>query len=512
MSRRELFILVLVLAVGVLLRVYRLDAYGLGEDETHKLIATTLYRQGDISANAEHPMLMKVVCTLFVTVFERLGIASAEVALRLPNALVGALTGLVIYVFARRLFDEKVAMLSAAIWSIAMPALMINRIAKEDTFLVFFAWAGYYLFHIAKQVQIEPKKSRFYAASGASFGLMIASKYFPHYMGLNFLYYHLIGPNSWNSKISARHLFLFFSVLIFVLLLFNPVLLKLDTFSYMSAYFRELKQTHQGLWMMGKLYHNEASGIAGTTPVYFYLLALAIKMQLPLVLALLLGIVELFRRSDDEAFFIKMLFLLWLIPFSLFPSKWLRYMLSLMPVVAVIAAVGMTKLIQWFGRAGKVLAGVLLTSALFSAIAAAPFYSLYVNPLAASQVGYFFPHDEFYDLGLKEAVEAIAKEAAAGATVVCEAPKTAKYYAQVYGRPDINIVVGSSRSFCLPAKGDVYVIVQDGRRYFENITFLDSIEKQYRPVMQIQACGATALRIYHLGSQAGDREQIVKLK
>ena len=32
---------------------------------------------------------------------------------------------------------------------------------------------------------------KWYAAAGASFGLMMAAKYFPHYLGLIFLYYLL---------------------------------------------------------------------------------------------------------------------------------------------------------------------------------------------------------------------------------------------------------------------------------------------------------------------------------
>src|SRR5689334_15607625 len=50
----------LLVGVSLLVRVFHLGAYGFSEDETNKLRAVASYRQLDFSANAEHPMVMKL--------------------------------------------------------------------------------------------------------------------------------------------------------------------------------------------------------------------------------------------------------------------------------------------------------------------------------------------------------------------------------------------------------------------------------------------------------------------
>jgi len=58
---RKLLIIVIAVIAGFGARVYRLDAAGFAEDEANKVFATRSYEQGDFTANAEHPMLMKLL-------------------------------------------------------------------------------------------------------------------------------------------------------------------------------------------------------------------------------------------------------------------------------------------------------------------------------------------------------------------------------------------------------------------------------------------------------------------
>ena len=59
--------------------------------------------------------------------------------------------------------------------------------------LSFFMLFGFYFFLRAKQISPgdKPARHKRYVASAVSFGLMIASKYFPHYFGLNMLFHHI---------------------------------------------------------------------------------------------------------------------------------------------------------------------------------------------------------------------------------------------------------------------------------------------------------------------------------
>ncbi|MEW6734546.1 MAG: glycosyltransferase family 39 protein [Acidobacteriota bacterium] len=518
LNRRRVVILALVMLLAFVLRCYRLDAAGLSEDESHKIEAVRAYQQGNYQANLEHPMLMKILVTFSVTTVERLHLPiTTETALRLPNVIFGTLTTLVLYLFFTELFGFRIGLLTALLWAININVIMINRVVKEDTLLVFFAWLGYYFYRSAKKLAEEerPRKHWLYRFSGMSFGFMLASKYFPHYQGLNFLYYHLVGTNRWNKPVYYGA---FFLACIPAFLLANPVVLLPSTLNHFINYVHEGTQTHHGYWMMGQLYYNDASNPPDGTPLYFYLLVILIKTPLPLLLAFLVGLVEIFRRRDESCFFLKFMFILWLVPFSLFGAKWVRYTLSLMPPFAAIAALGISvgydRLRAWqkvwwgqssasrFIHGGLIAAGVgvFLIAPTVSAAYSAPFYSLYVSQLGGggARVGYYFPQDEFYDLGLREAMQFIAKEAEPQAVIANEAPSVINYYRLAFGRHDISSVVMSDPGFNLHNHTPIYVLVQDGRRYFENIETLNYVEANYKPIKEVRVRGATAVKIYKI--------------
>ena len=62
LERRKLLIIIVTVAIGFCARAYRLDAAGFAEDEANKIFAARAYEQGDFTANAEHPMVMKMLC------------------------------------------------------------------------------------------------------------------------------------------------------------------------------------------------------------------------------------------------------------------------------------------------------------------------------------------------------------------------------------------------------------------------------------------------------------------
>ena len=181
--------LALLVILGFGLRFTQLSAIGFAEDEMNKLDAVHSYERGDFSANAEHPMVMKML--MWASLRAGLG-DSDETALRLPNVLIGSLTVIPLFLLTAALFDRRHALLAAAFWAFGINAITHNRIGKEDTLLVFFMLFAFYFFIRAKQIRPSDKlrRARRYAASAVSFGLMIASKYFPHYVGLNMLFHH----------------------------------------------------------------------------------------------------------------------------------------------------------------------------------------------------------------------------------------------------------------------------------------------------------------------------------
>ncbi|MBI4852799.1 MAG: glycosyltransferase family 39 protein [Acidobacteria bacterium] len=513
--KRRLVLLVLITLLAFALRFYRLDAAGLSEDETHKIDAVAAYQVGDYTANAEHPMLMKALSAVCVITVERLDLPiSPETALRLPNVIFGSLTCIILYLFFTELFSFRIGILTSLIWAINPHAILINRVAKEDTLLVFFLWLGYYLARRAKKATESESFSKiaFWGGSGASFGLMLASKYFPHYFGLNFLYYHLVGPNKWNNPIKGKHLLLFFITMPVVFLIASPAILMPGTISYMAQYSRTLTVTHHGYWMMGELYQNDAAIPLTGLPIYFYLLALAIKTQLPLLIAFIIGAIEVFRkRTDEPYFFLRFMLLVWLIPYSIFGAKWLRYILAFMPQVCATMAIGLSvtydALKLWWEKNPQFnintrLAFTSIVSILFLLVPTiniaitAPFYSLYLNALGKNKIGYYFPHDEFYDLGLREAVKYVAEVAEPKAIIANEAESVIIYYSKRFNRPDLRSQMMSNKDFKFSDEATTYVLLQDGRRYFENKQYFDLLENNYIPIKEIKVMGATAVKIY----------------
>jgi 4-amino-4-deoxy-L-arabinose transferase-like glycosyltransferase len=502
--------LAFLIILGFALRINQLSAIGFAEDEMNKLDAVRAYEQGDFSANAEHPMVMKLMmwASLRATPTN-----SEETALRLPNALIGALTVIPLFLLTAALFDRWHALLAAAFWAVGINAITHNRIGKEDSLLVFFMLFAFYFFLRAKQTAPldKPVRGRNYAASGVAFGLMIASKFFPHYLGLNMLFHHNFHvrearPGDPGGKTPGW----FFLLIGVVLLLASPALLMPQVWQYLNEYMGERLLVHSGYLFAGQLYKNNMSSSPfWGTPVYFYLAFLAIKVPLLIVAGLILGlIVSIKGRREPRYAFVLFMFLFWIIPFSLIGGKWLRYTLSLMPFVYMLAAIGVVTLIYWsrswfpsssYAAYAVPVVAVLLFVGLpaWTALSHGPHYALYTNALAPGKAGYYFPHDEFYDDGLREAIKYVCEQAPTGATIAHETPGVTRHYLGVFGRTDLQSHAISSPEFDLTkASAPTYVVVQRGRTYFENRDELNYVRNQFHKIHEVNIDGALAAEVF----------------
>jgi hypothetical protein len=521
----ETSLVIVVLAVlivfGFGLRMRGIDRIGFAEDEINKLEAINAYGRGDITPNAEHPMVMK---TLIFASFHAAHAANSffeeprisdEAALRFPNILIGALTVIPLFLLTAALFDRRTAAITSALWAFGVNAITYNRTAKEDTLLVFFMLFAFYFYLRAKQTSNfeEVSKRKFYSWSGVSFGLMLASKYFPHYFGLNALYHHLVHVrNREPGEPSGRTPRVFYILIAAVFLLANPAVLLPQTWSYLQSYSSEQLLTHTGYLLGDNLYKNTMSVTPfGGTPVYFYALFLAIKVPLTVTAALLLGLVQCFRRwrSPGPAFALLM-FGLWIIPYSLTGAKWPRYSLSLMPWVYMISAVGTVWLIQSCARVFKslsvntptvyataVVCAVFIGWPVWTAYASAPYYATYTNALAKGRAGYYFPHDEFYDAGLREAIQYVCENAPQGAMVLHETPGVVRTYMARFGRTDLRPRALSEPDITLGSiPSDTFVILQRGRTYFENDAKMKEVRARFQKVNEVLVAGASAVEVY----------------
>jgi hypothetical protein len=511
--------LALLFVLGLGLRVGRLGAIGFAEDEMNKLNAIHAYERGEFTANGEHPMMMKVFMWGSLHAARALVGAenvSEEAAIRLPNAIFGALTLIPLFLLTAAFFDRWTGLVAAGLWAFGINAITYNRIGKEDTLLVFFMLFAFLFYLWAKQLSPfdVSLRRRHYILSACSFALMLASKYFPHYIGLNALYHHNFRVSSAPKELgepSSRTPIIFYVVIPVVFLIANPAVLVPELWGYLNAFMGERLLVHSGYLFGGHLYKNTMSGTPfWGTPIYFYLVFMAIKIPIVVLLSSLVGLVVAIRtwRHPGHAFILLMLFF-WIVPYSIVGGKWLRYTLSLMPFLYMIAAVGVMTIIRYLqsrvpGRvSGLVAAMAVIVFVGFPALAAyrhGPHFALYTNAFAADKAGYYFPHDEFYDDGLREAIKYVADTAPPGAVIGHETPGVTRYYLEKFNRPDLKSYAMSAPDFD-PSKlsGPAFVILQRGRIYFENRDKLAYVQSNFKKVHEVQVDGLTAAEIYRSG-------------
>ena len=520
-DRIVVLILALLVIIGLAFRVSQLSAIGFAEDEVNKVDAIEAFEQGNVGVNAEHPMLMKTLMYASVQIAHSLQSAgttlSAETVFRLPNAIVGALTVIPLFLLTAAFFDRRTGLLAAAFWAGGVNAIAFNRVGKEDTLLVFFMLLGFYFYLRAKQTSTrdQPTRKKNYLLSGVSFGLMLASKYFPHYFGLNALYHQLfrVRKSEPGEPPGKTHRVFYVAVLVAFLVANPPVLLP-QVWNYLNAYMGEKLLAHSGYLFADHLYNNKVSSTPFGTPIYFYLLFMAIKIPLLVLVSFLIGlVVSIKRRTHPGHAFALFMFLLWIVPYSLMGAKWLRYSLSLMPFVYMLAAIGLAALIKTAtsklsAQAGArmvvmaVLVAIFIGVPAWKAYTAGPHYALYTNALGKNHVGYFFPHDEFYDDGLREAIKFVCDTAPKSALIAHETPAVTRYYLRRFGRGDLNSRALSAPDFDVTSiSGPAYIIIQKGRTYFENRDKIIYVKTHMTKVHEVQINGLTAAEVFVMGTQ-----------
>lgn len=530
-------ILILALSVFVLagfaFRVSGLSSEGLSEDELNKLAAITEYRtKGLTAANGEHPLLMKALLTVSVISAEKwntTGFAAArpemivpvETSLRVPSAIFGALAAVLIFLVAKELFGIEVGLIAAALWAFDPLVIGFNRIAKEDTFLIFFFLLANVFWLVgqrAAESQSHRRPELFYWAAGACFGAMLASKYLPHLLVVSVAYYwtfQAIPATRW--RLGKKKFLTFFAVMGLAFLICNPTILLPETWKAMSKFTGYRMMGHDSYEFMGRLYPHRMTDWLRGQPWYFYFMLIGVKVPILTTLSFLTGLILLFRRKvGDGRYFIFFWLFCWTLAFTFAGGKFTRYATSLMPAFMITAALGVqfvahklarlsaSRSVKVYARAA--LASLVIISAFWSAVSAGPHYRLYLNAIGGgpSRAGSYFPQDEFYDAYMQDVMSEIAKRARQGARVSSELPTVAAYYAQRANRPDLICVemIDPAEQRDL-APGD-FVIAGRGRTYFSNQAMLTRLRDARAPTFNIQVGSTPAADVYLLDEASLD--------
>ena len=501
--------------VAVVVRTNALATYGLSEDELNKIQAVEQYRNGQFGANAEHPMLMKLAVWSSIDLaraWNRLAPSghamSIETAIRLPNAMAGAAVAVALYGVADLLFGGAAAVAVSLIWAFDVNAIAINRIGKEDTFLLLFFVLAMYCYERAKRIGITDltRAQRWYTASGAAFGLMLASKYMPHYLGIYALFNVLTDSTPGANRPSWLR---YYGAMCAAFLLANPIVVLPDTWRYMASYVQGDMLAHHGYLYNGALYVTNVPISPLGVPVTYYLRFIATKVPMVLLAAVVPGVIEMVRRRGERGFvLLRVLAIFLLVPYSLMAAKFLRYVLPMLATIDLIAAVGLVAGIGWLMRKSwlsvatratvSVLALVVFAAGVVSAQqSAAPFYSLFENEIGArGGTMPAFPEGT-YDYGVREAVGAIAAAAAPSAAIVTDAPAVVAYYLRRTARSDVTVRTLSADGLITGAS-DTWVIVQDEHMTFENRLLIEHLRRREKPWLDYRVDGVIAAQVFRM--------------
>ena len=516
-SKTLVFIALIVLTVaGLGFRVTNLTAEGLSEDELNKLNAVADYRaHGLTGANGEHPMLMKAFQAASIILAEKWNNSSShqiapETALRLPGTIIGALSTILIFLITSELFGVEVALIASALWAFDPSAIGFSRIAKEDSFLLFFFLLANVFWlrgqRVAESTNENPNK--YYWATAASYGAMVASKYVPHLFTVSICYYWMfqnLPETRW--RLGKKRLLMFFAIMGIVFLILSPTVLLPETWKQMGLFAGGNRVSHDAYEFMGQLYPQRFSDWLHGIPVYFYLVFTAVKLPLLTVLGFVVGVPRLFRRKlGDGRYFILFWLMLWAIAFCFPGGKFTRYYTTVLPAVLITCALG----IQWAGRwlADRVasfewtasLAVIVIAASVVNSLQAAPHFRLFTNSIGGgtARAGYYFPHDEFYDASIREVIFEIAGRAGTGARVVSESPSLAAYYAERAQRPDLICLSLSDPEALQQLESGDFIIVARGRRYFSNDAILSELRDHAAPVAELKLGAVPSAKIYEL--------------
>jgi len=512
-----------VVAVGLWLRLRGLAAEGFADDEVHKWLAANRYLLGQFGGDdLEHPMLMKSLIALCIAALP--GNWAPETLTRIPNALAGAASLWAVAQLGRRLFGRGAGLLAAALAAVCTTYIGYQRVAKEDTlvglFLVLLLWC----LAEAKAAGGPQERKRWEVLGACALGAMLASKYYFFFLPIPLLAWWTLRGDPAGWRVPARRWAQLAGVAFAVWAALNWTPFLPRSWPYLRDHIAGKHVETASLFFMGRVYRNLPLHLQGGMPPSFFFVLPAVKLTPALLAAALAGIgLALIRRRPAQRLMLAWIgawYLIWLLS----GGKYARFFLSVLPAFLLFASHAVFAAITAAARActralealprplrraisplallamGVPLGAIplLLGWEARAALHLAPHYRLYISPLAgrAHGVEWFFPHCDYFDAGLREAVAHIAARAEPSAEVSSEAALPVQLYAARAGRADLLFTRTSSDASCRSGR-TCYVIVQPGRVYLHNQEAIAHLAAR-EPWHVERIDGTPAVKVYRL--------------
>ena len=200
----------LILIAGLILRLFKLDQSLWLDEAINVTFVKNLNLKSlifDYSVGDFHPPFYHILLRGWVLLF-----GSSEIAVRLPSVILGLVTVCIGYLIAKKLFDNKTALISATLIATSPLHVYYSQEARMYMLAAFFASLSVYFF-----VSILKKETLVYwFGFVTSTALMLYSDYLPYLLLPVYVIFLLIFKN--NIRKSTARTFLPAFILIFVLI------------------------------------------------------------------------------------------------------------------------------------------------------------------------------------------------------------------------------------------------------------------------------------------------------
>ncbi|MBI2454493.1 MAG: glycosyltransferase family 39 protein [Parcubacteria group bacterium] len=244
----------------------------------------------------DHPPLLFLIQHLFFSIF-----GDSLFAARLPSALFGLASVYLIYLIGRKLFDEKMGLISAFIFAVSFAHASVSRLAMMEGLLFFFILANiYYFLKFLGSASSPQAIKRDWWKFGLTFGLAILTKYIAVFLLPVYLTIWILKSK---DRPSSKHILGAAGI---ALIIFSPVIvyniLSYKTFGHFDlqlAYILKQKTPWPVNEFGGKT-QEPFSDIWGNLTTIF---------SLPFLIVAVVGLGFLFWKNDRRKKFLPMILL-----------------------------------------------------------------------------------------------------------------------------------------------------------------------------------------------------------
>lgn len=478
----------LVAAAALAVRLPGLGTPDLGQAEHHKLEAVAAWRAGHLIVDGEHPALFKAV----VLASTRIA-GEGAVGLRIPSALAGVASCVLVVLIGRRLSGAVAGWAAGGLSALGAISVGIDRVGKEDA-LMLALMLGAVLCWLRADGD-----ARWWRGAAALAGMAAAAKYeaLPLLPLLLVAGRARLGPR---PPAGLREAALLGGAFLGAHLVANPLLLAPAQWAFLWDFTNSLTagRAPSDASIVPTRGFAAAGEVHDAKPLWYYGLYLLVKAQ-PLWVAVVGGgalLAVLRRRRED------VLLLAWtggyLAVISVAPFGFARYLAPALPALALLGG----GLVAWITQqAPGVRAPLLALGAAALAtplVAALPYPGLYVNAFGggSARALHWSPDDAGGNLGMARAVAAMSAVGVDGEIAVAD-PTLVRFLSRGRLRAlPVEDLPPDPRE--LRARNVRAVIVQPSQISLGNRPLFDWLSRQAAPQTTIRVRGLTMVRIYRI--------------